>query len=118
MKARKKWQRHEFARQHFQVLLECRKTLKGMAKPEHMQVKEEIVKWFLGNFFPGGVERHFLWDGVEQERILFPALGQMRLESTGLKPERDDLAAEYAYKEYSELDPNFEWMQKLMRGRS
>jgi len=115
-KARKKWQRHEFARQHFRALLECRKKLKGMAIPEHKQVKEEIVKWFLGSFFPGGVERSLLWDGIEQERILFPALGQMRLESMGLRPERDDLAAEYAYKAYSELDPNFQWMRKLIRG--
>jgi hypothetical protein len=72
-KTRKKWQRHEFARQHFRALLECRETLKGMARPEHMKVKEEIVKWFLGSFFPGGVERSLLWDGIEQEGILLPA---------------------------------------------
>jgi hypothetical protein len=113
--ALKKWQRREFARQHFRVLLECRRSLEGMTNEERIEVKPDIVKWLLGDFFPGGLEQPLLWDGEEQEGIFFPALYQMRLESMGLKADqrRTILAAEYAYKNYSELDPDLEWIRKL-----
>jgi hypothetical protein len=118
-KARKEWQRYHFAGEDFRFLLGCRKTLQGMTKEERGEVKPDIVRWFLSDHFPGGVKRFFFWDGEEREGIFFPALNQIRLESMGLEVDqsRTIVAAEYAYKKYSELDPDLEWIRKLRARR-
>jgi hypothetical protein len=114
--ARKEWQRYHFASEHFRVLLECRKTLQSMTKEERGEVRPEVVKWFLGMFLPGGIEKTVLWENVE-EGVLFRATRRMKLESMGLSGARDnfpnDKTVEYAWTEYAKIDPDRKWIAKL-----
>jgi hypothetical protein len=115
-KTQREWQRYEFARQHFQALLESRKTLQSMTKEERYEVKPEVVGFLLDTFLPGGLEHPVFWNDVE-EGVMRPATRRMKLESMGLHSRGDNFPnyneVEYAWDRYGEIDPEREWIGRL-----